>query len=146
MQILVLATLAAGLFFCTNSASASAVRVAQDRLQQLTSSFDDEFEKYAVRVSEAAGTVWSAKSTRRGRSQRGRHLADCPTGSTVCGTTCTDTTGDDGNCGSCGNVCPAGNTCCNSLCVDVKHYSTNCGECGKVCSGTCSNGLCNYGA
>lgn len=44
MQILVLATLAAGLFFCTNSASASAVRVAQDRLQQLTSSFDDEFE------------------------------------------------------------------------------------------------------
>ena len=44
-------------------------------------------QKYAVRVSQAAGTAWSAKSTRRGRSQRGRHLAVCPTGSVACGTT-----------------------------------------------------------
>ena len=43
-QLLVLATLAAVLFLFANSASASSVRVAQDRLQQLTSSFDDEFE------------------------------------------------------------------------------------------------------
>ena len=41
----------------------------------------------------------------------------CPTGQTMCGSKCVDTTSDPVNCGACGSACEGG-TCCSSKCVD----------------------------
>jgi hypothetical protein len=42
----------------------------------------------------------------------------CPAGQAFCGGTCTDTSSDPNNCGSCGNRCPAGlSSCSGSQCI-----------------------------
>ncbi len=87
--------------------------------------------------------------------------ASCPEGNpTNCNGTCTNTSLDPNNCGTCGkvcsgstNLCSAGNcvaTCsgsttkCGSSCVDTKTDKSNCGNCGTSCTGTqtCNNGTC----
>lgn len=84
----------------------------------------------------------------------------CLAGQTLCNGTCTDTTIDALNCGSCGNVCPADSTCyngactspclagqtsCNGNCVDTSSDPMNCGSCGKACpaNAVCINGVCS---
>lgn len=83
----------------------------------------------------------------------------CPAGQILCNGTCTDTSLDPLNCGSCGNVCPADSTCfngactspclsgqtnCNGNCVDTSSDQLNCGSCGKACpaNAVCVNGVC----
>jgi hypothetical protein len=83
----------------------------------------------------------------------------CPPPNTNCGTSCSNTQTDAGNCGSCGNNCNGG-TCvagkcdcssvaglspCGTTCANFKTDSNNCGRCGNACSGlsTCHNGSCN---
>lgn len=76
---------------------------------------------------------------------------------TVCGTLCIDTTGDDNNCGQCGNACQGGSTCansqcacsggmtlCNSVCTDTMSDNSNCGACNNPCgtTETCMSGTC----
>jgi hypothetical protein len=92
--------------------------------------------------------------------------AGCATGQSCCDGTCTLTTVDNANCGSCGHVCTvsaatcrAGACGCNppkstncsqdagvpSGCVDLTSDSNNCGKCGALCAGqtpVCSNGSC----
>lgn len=80
----------------------------------------------------------------------------CPKG-TVCNGTCTATSIDEFNCGSCGNVCPLGKACingtcaclpgqtlCNGTCIDTRFNEKSCGACGKICPPglTCNDGVC----
>jgi hypothetical protein len=79
-----------------------------------------------------------------------------PCAYTTCGSQCIDTTGDDLNCGSCGNACPSGASCtasvcvcssgtlCSASCVDTTSDNSNCGSCGKTCtsSQTCISSKC----
>jgi hypothetical protein len=93
--------------------------------------------------------------------------APCPPGTTCCGASCTDTTGDANNCGACGTKCgpgqtcsagrctggaagctssaqcPAGQVCCAGACVPL-NTATNCGACGISCATGqhCVNGAC----
>jgi hypothetical protein len=69
---------------------------------------------------------------------------------------CRDTTSDNGNCGSCGNVCatnncissvccPAGDTTvCGGACSNTNTDPMNCGTCGHACPGgqVCGGGQC----
>ena len=48
---------------------------------------------------------------------RGTCTRTCPTGQTLCGTTCVDTRTDDQHCGACGRACAAGSTCASGTCV-----------------------------
>ena len=41
----------------------------------------------------------------------------CPTGQTLCGTSCVDLKVDAANCGTCGKACAQGQTCVNGVCV-----------------------------
>lgn len=81
----------------------------------------------------------------------------CPAGTILCNGTCTDTSLDLLNCGSCGNACPDGTACvkgncsclvglelCNGTCTDTSFDSRNCGSCGNTCplGKTCLNGKC----
>jgi hypothetical protein len=81
----------------------------------------------------------------------------CPSGETSCGGTCTDTTKDGKNCGTCGTTCSGGETCtasacacptgqafCAGACTDTSTDNANCGGCGKACSGgeTCVGSMC----
>jgi hypothetical protein len=52
----------------------------------------------------------------------------CPPYFTWCGSRCADTTTDENNCGSCGNVCQNGQMCVNGECEQL----------GSTCSGTLS--------
>jgi len=64
--------------------------------------------------------------------------AGCPTGYTVCGSTCVRLSSEVKHCGACFNACPSGVTdsCVNGKCV--------CGGTGSACSGglNCSKGSC----
>lgn len=83
----------------------------------------------------------------------------CAPPSTMCGTTCIDTSQDNSNCGACGTKCTIGQLCtagscnkpctfgltgCGSECVDTTSSTTNCGACGNACPGgsSCSAGTC----
>lgn len=71
-------------------------------------------------------------------------LSACPTGKTLCNSTCVDTTSDALNCGSCGYICDNGGFCSNSKCVCTVEYdfcglggilAQNCSCCSNICSG-----------
>jgi hypothetical protein len=72
----------------------------------------------------------------------------CPTDQTLCGTTCTNTKFDPGNCGVCGKACATGEVCnggtcssscsapltkCGDSCADTRVDPANCGKCGVAC-------------
>ena len=80
---------------------------------------------------------------------------------TSCGGVCTDTSGDNNNCGACGVVCGSGATCqsgacvpggpcanggtsCNGACTDTTSDPNNCGACGVSCGSgmTCQYSTC----
>jgi hypothetical protein len=76
-------------------------------------------------------------------------------GGVLCGTSCTNLSGDIANCGSCGHVCASGQFCaggaclpcsplCGGACVDLAADHANCGSCGHVClaSEACTTGAC----
>jgi hypothetical protein len=54
----------------------------------------------------------------QGRCRPGKTGAQClcPTGQTLCGTTCADLQTDPANCGVCGTVCAAGQACVSASC------------------------------
>ena len=60
----------------------------------------------------------------------------CPAGTTDCGGTCIDTSGDEANCGGCGNACAAGETCEGGVCTPP--------GCDPACTGgqVCDDGTC----
>lgn len=72
----------------------------------------------------------------------------CATGQLSCSGTCTTTSTDPRNCGTCGNVCPAGAQCqggvcqavcgtgqavCAGVCKTIVSDPLNCGACGTAC-------------
>ncbi|MGZ3417611.1 MAG: hypothetical protein ACXVEE_07080 [Polyangiales bacterium] len=72
----------------------------------------------------------------------------CPTDQTMCGSTCTNTKFDPGNCGTCGKACATGEVCnggtcssscstpltkCGDSCADTRVDPANCGKCGVAC-------------
>ena len=84
--------------------------------------------------------------------------AQCPTGQTLCGSTCVDLTSDANHCGSCGNTCPPGKVCiggvcscpagfvnCGGVCVDLNTDVNHCGACGNACptGKVCIGGICS---
>jgi len=46
--------------------------------------------------------------------------AGCPSGQSLCGGSCIDTTGDDRNCGGCGHACTGAQHCAGGSCQDSK--------------------------
>ena len=81
----------------------------------------------------------------------------CPVGQQYCGTGCTDTLADGGNCGWCGNVCeaplecragwcacPDGKSECGGTCIDIRTDPDNCGGCEVTCGDgeACQEGSC----
>jgi hypothetical protein len=88
-------------------------------------------------------------------------VPSCPTGTTACNGTCTNTQVDSSNCGMCGTArsggqtcnggscaCPTGTTLCNGACVNTSTDSNNCGRCGNPCVGgqpCCSGACCSCG-
>jgi len=89
--------------------------------------------------------------------------ATCPTGQTMCGSTCTNTAYDPGNCGACGHTCGSGQVCssgtcsstCGALttctsdggapfCANTQTDNANCGTCGHTCGSgqVCKGGTC----
>jgi hypothetical protein len=83
----------------------------------------------------------------------------CASGQMVCGASCTDTSKDPANCGTCGNacgtalVCSAGkcttscgpaSTACGGSCTNTQSDNANCGSCGNACAegDVCSQGAC----
>ncbi|MBK03738.1 MAG: hypothetical protein CL920_29650 [Deltaproteobacteria bacterium] len=85
----------------------------------------------------------------------------CATGEVDCNGTCTNTSADDKNCGSCGTACATGETCkagkcessstcsngetdCSGTCTDTQTDDKNCGSCGTACATgeTCKAGKC----
>jgi hypothetical protein len=76
-------------------------------------------------------------------------------GGALCGTSCSNLSGDVANCGSCGNACApdqfcAGGAClpcspvCGGACVDLTADDANCGSCGHACLAgeACTSGAC----
>jgi hypothetical protein len=76
-------------------------------------------------------------------------------GGVLCGTSCTNLSGDVSNCGSCGHGCAADEFCaggsctpcspvCAGACVDLTLDNANCGSCGNAClaSQVCTGGAC----
>jgi hypothetical protein len=74
--------------------------------------------------------------------------AGCPTGQTLCGTSCVDVKTDNDHCGDCDTdcgtgtcqtnngkttCCPTGQTNCDGTCVDTTTNADNCGTCGTDC-------------
>ena len=73
----------------------------------------------------------------------------CAPHQTRCGASCTDTSSDPANCGTCGTACATGQTClggicsvpcsggnvsCGGKCVMTSTDLSNCGGCGLACS------------
>jgi hypothetical protein len=125
------------------------------------------FETLADRVRVTVGAPnWQDSSG----SHKGKFFAlfrvfwnvPCPTGKTLCQSSCVDPQSfqnDEGNCGRCGLtcqggtscsagkcVCPVGWTLCNGVCVNPTTDSSNCGGCGSTCYpygvGFCTGGSC----
>jgi hypothetical protein len=85
-------------------------------------------------------------------------VLQCPQGTTLCGTSCTNLLYDPFNCGACYNTCtssctngtcncPAGEIQCGGsslgACTDLTTDSANCGGCGISCQGgTCTQSRC----
>jgi hypothetical protein len=44
-------------------------------------------------------------------------ICGCPSGQTLCGTSCSDLSSDPAHCGSCGKACPSGNFCTAAKCL-----------------------------
>jgi hypothetical protein len=71
----------------------------------------------------------------------------CTTGTSLCGTRCTNTTFDPQNCGVCGQSCDGGLLCsggtcagvcinsklCGDHCADLNNDRANCGACNQAC-------------
>ncbi len=53
------------------------------------------------------------------------------------------TSTDENNCGTCGNVCTTGKLCCSSSCINTQTDENNCGTCGKKCA---AGALCQAGS
>ncbi len=89
----------------------------------------------------------------------------CQGSETACQGTCTDTSTDPSNCGTCGKTCGAGEICaagacalacyggtsvCGSgdggaaICADLQHDPAHCGTCDTACEAglVCANGTC----
>jgi len=81
----------------------------------------------------------------------------CPTGQSLCGSTCVDLQTSVANCGTCGTACGTGQVCaagrcgcptgqllCGNACVTPTTDRNNCGACGRVCSTgfNCTAGAC----
>ena len=90
-QILVLAALAVVFFACISTEPVGAVRVSGDRLQQLASSFDDEFEVRSgqrrnigclfclvsrVEIESVIGVDWRGKQNAKFQKERSDLKAD----------------------------------------------------------------------
>jgi hypothetical protein len=83
--------------------------------------------------------------------------AACPALQTSCGGTCTTTSSDSNNCGTCGHVCntAGGESCvsgvctcssgtdCSGTCVVISTDANNCGSCGHKCGMATSSGIDN---
>ena len=91
----------------------------------------------------------------------GRCVLGCPPGSSDCGGTCINLSGNPLNCGTCGNACSANQACGGGQCLctagfascdgvgangcetDLRNNANHCGACGNACpSGFCSSGVC----
>src|SRR5262249_40281173 len=105
-------------------------------------------------------------------SSVGDTAVGCPTGTTMCGSSCVETKVDPSNCGACGTACTSDQVCsagtcaltcaggttkCGSSCLDTNVDPKNCGSCGNACTAgqvcnagscaaTCSPGLVQCGA
>lgn len=113
----------------------------------------------------ACGHTCSSSATRS--AGRGlvckRSTCVCPGNATKCGsgndTFCAELSGDDGNCGACGNACANNKVCvrskcqpcsarglatCGGQCSNLQSDSDNCGKCGATCpsSRECVQGRC----
>jgi hypothetical protein len=101
-----------------------------------------------VFVALAAVTFWAGC---------GKVNLHCAPGLLSCGSSCTDPTTDNANCGTCGHACGDngvctggscsclnGTTSCSDSCVDLTNDTANCGSCGKACGTgeTCTNSAC----
>ncbi len=82
----------------------------------------------------------------------------CPSGQSLCGTSCVNLATDSQNCGSCSNACGTGKVCalgtcssscpesltnCSGSCVNLAADAKNCGTCGTTCPSDkplCSDG------
>jgi Cys-rich repeat protein len=61
------------------------------------------------------------------------HACDATGMLTCCDFMCTDTTADNSNCGSCGQLCQGGWNCCSSKCTNPVNDINNCGGCQIAC-------------
>jgi hypothetical protein len=69
----------------------------------------------------------------------------CPTGTSPCGNTCTNTSFDPQNCGGCGQSCDGGLLCSGSSCTDRCVNSTLCGDhCADLNNDRANCGSCNH--
>lgn len=80
----------------------------------------------------------------------------CPSGQTLCGTSCVNTASNPAHCGACDDPCADGLACsggacecpgtqtlCDEVCVNTATDVDHCGDCDQRCLGTCSGGTCN---
>ncbi|OPX65392.1 MULTISPECIES: hypothetical protein [unclassified Methanoregula] len=97
-------------------------------------------------TTAAATTTVTTTTTITGAvSPGGFHLSCAAIGLKDCGGTCVNTSTNNGNCGTCGNICSGLKpTCCGGTCTSLKSDESNCGTCGHKCglTSTCENGSC----